>query len=88
MPEKPNDVDQYLEIGCGRCKFGETPDCKVKSWTDELTLLRSILLQSDLTEEIKLLVLIVTGVASRASRSGGLAARESSRPLDVESVLS
>ena len=53
MPEKPNDVDQYLDIGCGRCKFGGTPDCKVKSWTDELTLLRSILFQSDLTEEIK-----------------------------------
>ena len=53
MPPKPKDVDQYLQIGCGRCKRGSTPDCKVRSWTKELTLLRKLLIQSGLTEEIK-----------------------------------
>lgn len=53
MPVKPKQVDQYLEIGCGRCKFGGTADCKVHSWTEELALLRTILLSSGLREEIK-----------------------------------
>lgn len=53
MPVKPKSVDQYLNSGCGRCKFGGTPDCKVKTWTQELNLLRKILQQSGLTEAIK-----------------------------------
>ena len=53
MPERPTDVDQFLEIGCGRCEFGGTPDCKVKPWTKELKLLRKLLLGAGLTEEIK-----------------------------------
>lgn len=53
MPVKPQDFDQYLDSGCGRCEFGGTPDCKVRSWTKELTMLRKILAQTDLTEEIK-----------------------------------
>ncbi len=53
MPEKPIDVDQYLEIGCGRCELGGTPDCKVRPWTKVLQSLRQVLLASGLTEEIK-----------------------------------
>ena len=53
MPVKPDTVDQYLESGCGRCAFGGTPQCKVQSWVEELRLLREILQESALTEEIK-----------------------------------
>lgn len=53
MPIKPANVDQYLQSGCGRCKFGGTPQCKVHSWGEELRLLREILQASGLTEEIK-----------------------------------
>lgn len=53
MPIKPENVAQYLESGCGRCEFGGTPQCKVKSWVEELRLLRGILQESELTEEIK-----------------------------------
>lgn len=53
MPEKPKTVDEYLEIGCGRCELGGTPDCKVRSWEQELERLREILLESELKEQIK-----------------------------------
>lgn len=46
-------VDDYLEVGCMRCKYGATPNCKVHNWLKELGLLRSIALQSGLKEEIK-----------------------------------
>lgn len=46
-------VDIYLEIGCGRCPLGNTPDCKVHTWTNELIALRSLLLDCGLTEERK-----------------------------------
>ena len=46
-------VDQYLMEGCGRCALGGTPACKVHRWTRELSLLRTIVLQCGLTEEIK-----------------------------------
>ncbi len=46
-------VDQYLEIGCGRCPLVGTPDCKVNSWREELIELRRIILKSGLKEEIK-----------------------------------
>lgn len=48
----PN-VDKYLIDGCMRCKFGGTPKCKVLNWVNELELLRQIVLDSGLTEEIK-----------------------------------
>lgn len=48
----PN-VDQYLIAGCGRCPLGGTPYCKVHTWTNELSLLRSIVFQCGLKEEIK-----------------------------------
>jgi uncharacterized protein YdeI (YjbR/CyaY-like superfamily) len=48
-----NTVDEYLAVGCGRCPLGGTPDCKVHSWDDELKQLRTILLDTELTEEVK-----------------------------------
>lgn len=53
MTIKPENVDQYMASGCGRCKFGGTPQCKVHSWAEELRLLRGILQESGLTEEVK-----------------------------------
>jgi len=53
MPVKPKKVERYLEIGCGRCEYGGTPKCKVQSWLEELSLLREIILESGLKEEIK-----------------------------------
>ena len=46
-------VDKYLIEGCMRCKFGGTPQCKVNDWREELELLRQIVLETALTEEIK-----------------------------------
>jgi len=53
MAVKPHSVDQYLETGCGRCKKGGTPACKVHSWADELRLLREILNKTNLIEALK-----------------------------------
>lgn len=36
-----------------RCKYGGTPQCKVLNWIEELQLLRKIVLETGLTEEIK-----------------------------------
>ena len=46
-------VDDYLISGCMRCKFGDTPQCKVHDWKEELLLLREIMLSCKLSEEIK-----------------------------------
>ncbi|MCX6353088.1 MAG: DUF1801 domain-containing protein [Bacteroidetes bacterium] len=46
-------VDAYLIEGCGRCELGGTPQCKVHNWEEELELLRMIILDSGLTEELK-----------------------------------
>lgn len=46
-------VDGYFAEGCGRCPLGGTPDCKVHNWTAEMRLLRAILLDRGLTEEVK-----------------------------------
>ena len=46
-------VDKYLIDGCMRCKYGGTPQCKVLNWVEELELLRQIVLETGLTEEIK-----------------------------------
>ena len=48
-----NDVDRYLEKGCGRCPLGSTPDCKVHPWVDHLQALRTLVLECGLTEELK-----------------------------------
>ncbi len=46
-------VDHYLLEGCGRCPLGGTPACKVHQWTAELKLVRRIVLDCGLTEELK-----------------------------------
>ena len=46
---KPEDVDQDLSRGCGRCELGGTPKCKVQPWVDVLKLLRGVLQESGLT---------------------------------------
>lgn len=46
-------VDKYLIDGCMRCKYGATPQCKVNNWKEELELLRQIVLETGLTEELK-----------------------------------
>jgi uncharacterized protein YdeI (YjbR/CyaY-like superfamily) len=46
-------ADFYFLNGCMRCKYGATPMCKVNKWMTELSLLRQILLETELIEEIK-----------------------------------
>lgn len=46
-------VDQYFIDGCRRCPLGGTPDCKVNHWAEELQVLRSMVLDSGLTEIAK-----------------------------------
>ena len=46
-------VDEYLLRGCGRCSYYDTPDCKVNTWRNEIKMVRSILLECGLTEEVK-----------------------------------
>lgn len=45
--------ESYLADGCGRCDLFKTPDCKVHRWTDILTELRTMILDSGLEETIK-----------------------------------
>ena len=46
-------VDIYFAAGCGRCPLANTPECKVHNWTEELKLLREIVLDCGLTEQLK-----------------------------------
>lgn len=46
-------VDHYIAEGCGRCSLGGTPNCKVHTWHNEIVLLREIVLDCGLNEEIK-----------------------------------
>jgi len=46
-------VDQYLQLGCGRCPRGGTPACTVNKWRPLLMELRRILLETPLTEDRK-----------------------------------
>lgn len=46
-------VDQYLNIGCGRCALGGTPKCKVHFWPQELNVLRGLILDCGLIEDVK-----------------------------------
>lgn len=50
---KNNKIDRYLTSGCGRCELANTPECKVHNWTQELKVLREIVLECGLTEELK-----------------------------------
>ena len=47
------EVDKYLKDGCMRCELGGTRMCKVNNWRDELILLREIVNECGLTEEVK-----------------------------------
>ncbi len=56
VTEKTNmnpQVDLILAEGCGRCKWHGTPQCKVHKWEKELAMLRDILLNTGLQEEVK-----------------------------------
>ena len=46
-------VDVYFTAGCGRCPLGNTPQCKVNNWREELEKLREIVLDCGLNEELK-----------------------------------
>jgi uncharacterized protein YdeI (YjbR/CyaY-like superfamily) len=46
-------VDLFLLDGCGRCKYYQTPQCKVHKWPEELITLRGLILEFGLEEEIK-----------------------------------
>ncbi len=46
-------ADHFFIGGCGRCSYADTPKCKVNTYIEVLLLLRSILLDSELTEECK-----------------------------------
>ncbi|MFN5705486.1 MAG: YdeI/OmpD-associated family protein [bacterium] len=46
-------ADHFFVGGCGRCSYADTPKCKVNTFREELQLLRSILLDSELTEDCK-----------------------------------
>jgi uncharacterized protein YdeI (YjbR/CyaY-like superfamily) len=47
------EIDTYLMEGCGRCPLGGTTDCKVHTWAAELELLRKLVLECGLNEELK-----------------------------------
>jgi len=53
MATKIISIDQYLTVGCGRCKYFQTSQCKVHRWAEELLILRSIVLHAGLKEELK-----------------------------------
>lgn len=53
MASKITSIDQYLTEGCGRCKYFQTSQCKVHRWSEELLILRSIVLHAGLKEELK-----------------------------------
>ena len=46
-------IETYFEEGCGRCSKMATPLCRVRTWENELQLLRSIILECGLVEELK-----------------------------------
>jgi uncharacterized protein YdeI (YjbR/CyaY-like superfamily) len=46
-------VDDYLRDGCGRCNLYASPACKVHKWTAELRILRELVLECGLIEELK-----------------------------------
>ncbi len=46
-------IDEYFEVGCGRCSLGGTPQCKALQWTKEFVLMREIILSCGLIEELK-----------------------------------
>lgn len=47
------DIETYFIDGCGRCSLFGTPACKVNTYRKELKLLRQLVLDCGLTENIK-----------------------------------
>ena len=47
------DASAYFVDGCGRCDHFATDLCKARKWSEPLQLLREILLDSGLNEEVK-----------------------------------
>ena len=43
----------FIDDGCGRCERFKTPECKVHAWREILIALRSLLLATELKEEMK-----------------------------------
>ncbi|WP_287060722.1 DUF1801 domain-containing protein, partial [Algoriphagus sp.] len=46
-------ISEYFSSGCGRCSLFQTPHCKVHTWQEELLLLRSYVITTELVEELK-----------------------------------
>lgn len=46
-------VEEFFQIGCGRCSLVGTPECKVHTWQEPLRTLRQFVLDTGLTEESK-----------------------------------
>jgi len=46
-------VETYFDEGCGRCAKMGTPLCNVRTWESELQVLRRIILETGLVEELK-----------------------------------
>jgi uncharacterized protein YdeI (YjbR/CyaY-like superfamily) len=47
------DIEVYFKSGCGRCPLFDTIKCKVNTWQKELKVLRKILNEFELVEEMK-----------------------------------
>jgi uncharacterized protein YdeI (YjbR/CyaY-like superfamily) len=46
-------VETYFDEGCGRCSKMGTPLCNVRTWESELQVVRRIILETGLVEELK-----------------------------------
>lgn len=53
MNKKNPKVAPYFADGCGRCPLVSTPECKVNHWHAELKQLRTLVLETELSEELK-----------------------------------
>lgn len=51
MAAMTKDIQTYFTSGCGRCKLFDTPECKVNTWQNALSVLRKIILTSCVLEE-------------------------------------
>lgn len=46
-------VEEFFRTGCGRCSHWNTPDCKALQWGEGLAALRTLMLKTELHEEVK-----------------------------------
>ncbi len=47
------EIAEFFDIGCGRCPLVGTSKCKVRTWNEELHILRTFILKTELIEERK-----------------------------------